>query len=293
MKKVKQYRFIYIMLFPVIVYFLIFTFYPLFLGVRDSFFRIRMLGGNEFIGIDNYLAVLRANAFYQSVINAFIIGGVGLIANLLVGTILAIMINEIGRKHFKRTFQTATYLPFLFSWAIVGGIWLNIFSTGGLLNSIITAMGGESVRFMTTPQYARSIMIFTNVWKNAGYFAVLVLAGIVGIDESIYESAQIDGASRMRQITSIMIPNLYSTMRVLLLLGTLNLFRTFDQVIVMENPTIIAEVRTVMVYIFNLGFGGGNIGNLGMANAAATTVLVFTAIITVIIRKFVRYDQNY
>jgi putative aldouronate transport system permease protein len=292
-KRMKQYSFIYVMLLPVIVYFIIFTIYPLGLGVRDSLHQVRILGDSVFIGFDNYTRVLGDRNFYQSIVNAIIIGGVGLLANIAVGGILAIMINELSRKIFKRIFQTATYLPFLFSWAVVGGIWISILSNNGLLNTILGGFDIDSVRFLTTPAFARPIMILTNVWKNCGYYVVLILAGVVSIDDSIYESAQIDGASRIRQITGIMIPNLVPTFKVLLLLGAINLLRTFDQIIIMENPTIVEQVRVVLVYIYNLGFGATTGIDIGRASAAASMVLLVTAIITILIRRITKYEKNY
>ncbi len=288
--KMKDFSFIYIMILPVIIYFLIFTFYPLFLGVESSFYKTKVIGGRSFVNFTNYKELLTDEKFYDSVFNSIYIGGFGLIFSIIIATLLAIIINEIFVKKFKSIFQTSTYLPYLFSWSVVGGIWMSIFSTNGFANSILSYFGYDTINFFASYASARNIMVFTNVWKNCGYFTVLILAAIVSIDTTIYESAQIDGASRIKQIIYILIPNLYSTIKVLLLLGTINVFKTFGQIFVMTRPAYADAVRPVLLYIYEEGFDKLNIGK---ATSGATILLILTVIVTMIVRKLVAYDENY
>jgi putative aldouronate transport system permease protein len=133
-------------------------------------------------------------------------------------------------------------------------------------------------------------MVFTGAWKGAGYFAVLFLAAIVGIDQSIYESAAIDGESRLRQMFYITLPNIVPTMKVVAMLSVMALLRNFDQIFVMGNASIYDKVRNLLYLIYNEGIIKFRIGP---ATAAATLVLLATLIITFAVRKLIRYDETY
>lgn len=290
LKRMKQYTSIYIMLIPVAVYFLLFSFYPLILGILSSLQAEKLIGTPDFVGWANYKALLTDRKFYSSLYNAVFIGGLGLILNIFVGLTLAIMINEFVFKKIKSIFQTATYLPYLFSWAVVGGIWINMLSTNGIVNSFLSLFGHQPINFFAIAAYGKPIMLITNVWKNCGYYAVLLLAGIVSIDGSVYESAQIDGASRLRQIIHIMVPALTPTIKVVIVLGSMNLLKTFDQVYAMLKPAIADEITTVLLYIYQTGFRDSNIGK---ATAGATIVLAITLLFTTAVRRLTKYDQSY
>lgn len=133
-------------------------------------------------------------------------------------------------------------------------------------------------------------MIFTGAWKGAGYYAVLFLAAIVGIDPAIYESASIDGASRLCQITRITIPNIVPTMKVVIVLGAMGVLRNFDQIYIMGTASILDKVRNLLYLIYTQGITQFKVGP---ATAAATLVLIGTLIISAVVRKVIRYDETY
>jgi len=290
LKQIKKYKAIYIMLLPVLLYFIVFSYYPLLLGIVQSLQKNKLIGTPEFIGIANYKEVLGDYQFKQAFENSLVIGIGTQLLSFVLSILLAIGINEIGSKLSKSTMQTVTYLPNLFSWTVVGGMWIFILSTNGLINSVLTSNGHDSIQFLADTKYSQAIMILTGAWKSIGYYAVLFLASIVSIDPNIFEAAQIDGASRGKQITKILIPQLIPTMKIIIVLGTMGLLRNFDQVFVMGNPTIMDKVRTVLLYIFTEGITQFKVGK---ATAAATVVLIATLIITFIVRKLVKYDDNY
>ena len=168
-----------------------------------------------------------------------------------------------------------------------------LFAPNGMVNGVLELLQGgnfQPIVFMSEPAFARAIMIFTGAWKGAGYYAVLFLAAIVAIDPSIYESAAIDGASRLRQMFQITVPNIVGTMKVVTMLGVMGLLRNFDQIFIMGKSTILDEVRNLLYLIYTEGITQFKIGN---ATAAATLVLLATLIITAIVRKLIRYDESY
>ena len=290
LKQMKKYKAIYIMMMPVLLYFIIFSYYPLLLGVIQSFQKNKLIGTPEFAALSNYKEVLGDYQFRQAFQNSLIIGIGTQVCAFVLSIVLALGINEMKNKFSKTVMQTVTYFPYLFSWTVVGGMWVFILSTNGLINSILTSIGLNSVQFLVETKYAQTIMVLTAAWKSVGYYAVLFLASILSISPDVFEAAQIDGASRLKQIWRIIIPQIIPTMKVVIILGTMGLLRNFDQVFVMGNPTIMDKIRTLLLYIFTEGILQFKVGK---ATAAATIVLIATLVITFIVRKLIKYDDAY
>lgn len=289
--KIKRYRFIYLMMIPVLIYFLAFSYYPMFLGIYNSFRKILMLRGSAFCGLANYQEVLSSPVYSQAFVNTLIVGAGTFALQFVWGMALAILLNEIRSKGVRSMFQTVSYIPHLLSWAVVGSVWITLLSPNGLINGILRAINGENFRkivFMSERDYARSIMILTGAWKGAGYYAALFLAAIISINPTLYEAASIDGATRMQQIISVTIPELTSTIKVVTMLGVMGILRNFDQIFIMANSSILDKVRNLLYLIYNDGIV--NI-KVGPASAAATLVLLATMVISFTMRKLIKYDQ--
>ncbi len=293
LKKVARYRFIYLMLLPIVAYFLIFSYYPLALGVFNSFRQVKILGGSQFIGFENYINIAKNPLYMKALWNSLAVGIGTFLLQFVWGLLIALLLNEIKSKVFKSLIQTVTYIPNLLSWAVVGGLWITILSPTGLVNGILKMIQGDTFRpivFMAEPAFAKGIMIFTGAWKGAGYYAALFLAAIVSIDPNIYEAASIDGASRLKQMMKITLPNIVSTMKVVAVLAAMSVLRNFDQIFMMANSSILDEVRNLLYLIFNDGIIQFKIG---LATSAATLVLLATMIISFTVRKLTRYDDTY
>lgn len=292
-KKVKRYRGIYLMLLPVLVYFLVFSYYPLVLGIINSFQKVKILGGSEFAGMDNYINVATSSTYQQALGNSLIVGIGTFLLQFVLGLVIALLLNEVKNKVARSLIQTVTYIPYLLSWAVVGGLWITIFSPTGMINGILEMFSSgdfQPIVFMSEPIFARGIMIFTGAWKGAGYFAALFLAAIVSLDASIYEAAQIDGASRLQQIMRITLPQIKPTMKIVTVLSAMGVLRNFDQIFIMGNPSINDKVQNLLVLIYNDGILKFDVGT---ATAAATLVLLVTMLISFVVRKLIGYDQAY
>lgn len=292
-KKVKRYRGIYLMLLPVLVYFLVFSYYPLVLGIINSFQKVKILGGSEFAGMDNYVNVTTSSTYQQALGNSLIVGIGTFLLQFVLGLVIALLLNEVKNKVARSLIQTVTYIPYLLSWAVVGGLWITIFSPTGMINGILEMFSSgeyQPIVFMSEPAFARGIMIFTGAWKGAGYFAALFLAAIVSLDASIYEAAQIDGASRLQQIMRITLPQIKPTMKIVTVLSAMGVLRNFDQIFIMGNPSINDKVQNLLVLIYNDGILKFDVGT---ATAAATLVLLVTMLISFVVRKLIGYDQAY
>lgn len=292
-KRILRYKEIYLLLIPVLIYFLVFSYYPLVLGILKSFQKVKLLGGSQFVGLANYWEIFKDSQYHRAFVNSLLVGFGAFVLQFLWGLVIAVLLNEIRNKICKSFFQTVTYIPYLLSWSVVGGLWITILSPSGMVNGLLRLFeqGAFSpVVFMSEEAFARFIMIFTGAWKGAGYFAALFMAAIVGIDTALYESARIDGATRIQQIRYIMIPIITPTMKVVAVLSIMGILRNFDQIFVMNNASISDKVKNLLVLIYEQGILQFNVGT---ATAAATIVLIATLGITAIAKKLLKYDEIY
>jgi putative aldouronate transport system permease protein len=277
----KTHTALYVMMIPVVAYFAVFVYYPLFEGVNASLQEFSLLGDRPYVGWENYTTVWNDPRFWQVVRNTLIIGFGILFVSFLPPIIVALSLNELRLVLFKKFTQTVVYLPHLFSWVVIGGIWIYLLSPrGGLVNEALALIDVGPVRFLTDTTWARILMIVLPVWKEMGFAAIIYLASIASISPSLYEAARIDGASRFQQIYQITVPLLIPTMKVVLMLNILGLLRIFDQIYVMRNGVVQRKVDVLMTYVYDTGILQYEVG---YASAVSVMVLVVTLLLTAIV----------
>jgi putative aldouronate transport system permease protein len=173
--------------------------------------------------------------------------------------LLALLLNEIRSRQYKRMMQTILYLPHFISWVVIYGILLNFVSpTTGILNILIMRLGGNVVPFMTSTKYFRGIVVLTDIWKNAGWGTVVYMASIAGIDPTYYEAAIIDGAGRVKRILYVTLPMISSTIIVMLILRTGSLLSNgFEQIFLMQNALNIEVSEVFETYTYKVGLREG------------------------------------
>ena len=171
--------------------------------------------------------------------------------------VLALLINEVGKKWFSKFVQTTFFLPFFLSWVILGGVINQIFSYNGIINAVGSFFGAEKVLFLTDNRFFRTIRIITDVWKGRGYNRVIFLAAIIGIDQSLYEAAEIDGANRLQRVLHITLPGIRPMvvrLSTLSLSGLLN--GNFDQIYILYNPLVYQTGDIIDTFIYRISFSG-------------------------------------
>lgn len=288
-KKMKKYKTFYFLFIPIALYFLIFTYYPFLKGLIMSFQENRLIGKRPFAGFENYSLVLQDPDFIASIRNSLIIGLWDMVLYFALSLLLAIILNELLNKTVKKTVQTIAYIPYLFSWAVIGGVWALIFDIQGLANQFLSIFNVDPIFFLAQPNLARPLIIGMGVWRSIGYFALLYTVSIINIDPQLYEAARIDGASRMVQIRKIIIPSLAPTMKTILVLLSIGVLTHFDEIFIMVNPANRRKIGTLLLYVFETGIINFKTGT---ASAGATLVMVGTLVFTAIIRKLIQYDKD-
>lgn len=283
---------LYVMMVPVIAYFAVFVYYPLYEGVVASFQEFRLLGDRPWVGWENYQTAMDDARFWQVLRNTLLIGGGILILGFFPPIIVALALNELRLILFKKFSQTVVYLPHLFSWIVIGGMWIYLLSPrGGLVNELLALIDIGPIRFLTNGTWARVLMVVLPIWKDMGYAAIIYLASIVAISPSLYEAARIDGASRFQQTYQITLPMLIPTMKVVFMLNILGTLRIFDQIYIFkqQNPVVHSKIDVLMTYVYDVGIQKYEVG---FASAVSVLVLLATLAMTAIVWKVTGFGRE-
>jgi putative aldouronate transport system permease protein len=247
---------LHLMLVPAIVIVLIYAYGPMF-GVVMAFQKFNPGLGffrSRWVGLANFDYLLKLPDFPRVILNTLYIAAAKTILRISLPLVLALLVNEVMQKTFKRTVQTAVFIPFFLSWAVLGGAIFDIFSLDGPINAVIKAVGRDPIFFLGSNKWFPPIMIITDTWKGQGYNMIIFLAAITNIDPNLYEASQIDGAGRWRQLQFITIPGM---MPILVLVATLNLGGIlnagFEQILILYNPIVYQSADIIDTYVYRLG----------------------------------------
>ena len=217
-----------LMILPALLYFVIFSYIPMF-GVVLAFKKYDYALGilkSPFVGLENFKFFFKSGQAFTVTRNTFLYNIAFIVLGNVMQLIVAIFLTEIGSKKIKKTAQTCIFFPYFISWVVVGAIVYNFFSFDyGFVNNILESLSMNPINVYSEPKYWPFIIIFLDIWKGLGYGSVVYMATIAGIDTSVYEAAEIDGANIMQRIWHITIPALRSTMITLVLLALGRVFR--------------------------------------------------------------------
>lgn len=272
----KNARYYHAMLLPGMIFLVIFSIIPMFGIVMafQNFVPAKGIFGSKFVGLAQFRRLFMLPDFRQILENTLIIALSKIIVGTLLAIVFAVLLNECRNVRYKRFIQTAVYLPHFLSWVILAVMFSNIFSYTGIINQLVTALGGEPVMFMISNTWFRPIIIGTDVWKEFGYNAVIYVAAMTSIDPSLYEAADIDGAGRWKKIMHITLPGILPT---IILMGTLSIGNVlnagFDQVFNMYSPLVYRTGDIIDTYVYREGL-------VNIQYSFATAVGLFKSIIS-------------
>ncbi|SDC54920.1 carbohydrate ABC transporter membrane protein 1, CUT1 family [Paenibacillus sp. UNCCL117] len=272
-------KYLYLLLFPCVVYFLIFNYMPMY-GVLMAFKDFDFSKGilhSPWVGLDNFKYMFSLSDFYQVFWNSFYLGVLRIVFGFPLPIILALMLNEIRNMTYQRVTQTIIYLPHFISWVVIGGILVNFLSPAwGLVNIFLKQLGFDPVFFLADPDYFRPVVVLSTIWKEAGWGSIIYLAAIAGINSELYESASIDGASRLQKMWYVTLPGIKSTIVILLILRLGQVMNNgFEQIFVLQNPMNLNVSEVFETYAYRVGILGGRF-------SFGTTVGLFTSVIGLI-----------
>ncbi|BFT72289.1 ABC transporter permease [Paenibacillus sp. P36] len=252
-RKLKNYRVLYFMLLPGLLYFLVFHYIPIY-GVVLAFKNFKIMQGiiaSPWVGFDHFEKVFADPNFYRVLNNTLIISLYKIVFAFPIPIIFALLLSEITRERFKKLVQTISYLPHFMSWVILAGIFISIFSLKGPMNAIVKLFGGDPVLFMADDRYFRTILVLTDIYQGFGWGSIVYFAAIAGIDPQLQEAAIMDGASRFKRIIYITLPMLLPVISIMLILRMAHVLDAgFDQIFNMYNPKVygVSDILDTFVY---------------------------------------------
>lgn len=252
---------IYAMIIPGFIYFILFKYIPI-SGSIIAFQDYNLYTGiwkSPFVGFKHFETLFTYPEFLNILTNTILISMYQLVFGFPAPVLLAILLNEVRKMWFKRSIQTIMYLPHFLSWVIVGGLVINVLSPNyGIINDLLNFFGFERIFFMQKPEYFRSIVVWSGIWKEVGWNTIIYLAALASINPELYEAADVDGAGRLRKIISITLPALLPTIMVLLLIRIGHILDLgFEQVYILLNPIVTAKGQILDTYIYSIGLLGG------------------------------------
>ena len=274
---------LYAMLVLPMVQLALFHYYPMY-GVVIAFQNFnpgKGLTGSPWVGLENFRYIFTNPDFINVLSNSLIIAMAKLISLQVVAVSLALMLNEARAALFKRTVQTAIYLPHFLSWIVLGGILVDLLGATGLVNRALGIVGLEPIVFLGSNFWFRPVIIITNLWKEAGWATIIYLAALTAVDPVLHEAAAIDGANRWHRIRHVNLPGIAS---VIILIACLNLGNVlqagFEQILTLYNPAVYSTGDILDTYVYRAGLIAARYslgGAVGLFQSAIGFVLIVIA----------------
>ena len=281
---------------PMMLYVLLFNYSPLWgwIGAFQDYKPNKGPFASKWVGLGNFEWLFKRDDFLLSIRNTLAMSLINLIFGTLAAVLLAILLNEVRVRWFKRTVQTVTYLPHFLSMVIVVGMAQNIFSSTGPVNALVQAMGGiinqlmlnlglikEPIFWLGEEKLFWPLVGVINIWKEVGWNSIIYISTMTSIDPTLYEAASIDGAGRFRRILNVTLPGIKSTFVVLLIMNIGHLMEAgFEIQYLMGNSQVIDYSQTIDVFVLKYGISNNQYGRAiaaGMFKSVVAIVLLFGA----------------
>lgn len=282
-KDLLQNKYIYIMAIPVLAYYIIFQYGPMY-GLVIAFKDFKPALGvwrSPWVGFQHFYDFFTSYSFFRVVRNTLLLSVYDLIFGFPVPIIFALLLNEIRYNAFKRVTQTVTYLPYFISTVVICGILRDFLASNGVITQMLSVFGIEPFNLLTKSELFRGIYVSSNIWQNFGWNSIIYIAALAGIDPTYYESAQIDGAKRISKILHITIPCIAPTIIILLILRIGQMMSIgWEKVILLYNPLIYETSDIIQSFVYRRGlqeYAYSFSSAVGLFNSTVNFILVVTA----------------
>lgn len=277
---------LHFMLIPGLVLIFLFHYIPMFgivMAFQDFTPRKGFLGSG-WVGLENFQYMLKLPNIGSVLYNTVFIAVLKIVVGMIVPILVALMLNEVRNKAFKRTVQTIVYFPHFLSWVILGGVLMDVLSpSNGIFNDIIKFFGGKPIYFLGDKRWFPYTIVITAVWKNFGYDTIVYLAALTNVDKNLYEAASIDGAGHIAQTWHVTLPGI---LPIVTLMGVLNLGNIlnagFDQVFNLYSPSVYSTGDIIDTLVYRLGLVEAQF-------SVATAVGLFKSVVSIVMVSMSNY----
>lgn len=249
-------RSLYIMVIPVLLFYLLFHYKPMYGAIIAFKDYTPALGVSKspWVGFANFTRFLKSVYFVRLIRNTILLSLYNLIFGFPAPIILALLLNEIRSKHFKNITQTITYLPHFISLIVVTGMLTDFSMTSGLFNDIIVFFGGERSPLLQNPSLYRTMYVASGIWQQVGWGSIIYLSALAGVDQQLYEAASIDGAGKWKQLIHVTLPGIAPTIIIMLIMRMGSLMNMgYEKTILLYNPSTYDTADIISSYIYRVG----------------------------------------
>ncbi len=274
-------KYLFFMILPCLVYYFVFHYMPMYgviIAFKD-FDIVKGIMGSPWVGLDNFIQFFEGPYAWRLIRNTLLLSLYNLIFYFPIPIIFALFLNEVKNKWFKKAVQTISYLPHFVSVVIVVGMLQSMLSPStGIINRIITSIGGEPINFFMQPNWFRTLYISSTIWQEFGWGSIIYLSALSSVDGGLYEAASLDGAGRFRCMWHVTLPAIRPTIIVLLILKVGNLLTVgYEKVIMMYNPGVYDTADIISSYVYRVGISQANYSfgtAVGLMNSVVSMILI-------------------
>lgn len=257
MRSRKTYLQYYLMMLPAVLLLIVFSIIPMggIVMAFQKFVPAKGIFHSKWVGWKNFSFIFSMPDSWDVIRNTLVIAILKIVCGLVVPVIVALLLNEVRSKSYKRTIQTLIYIPHFLSWVVLGGIFKNMLGSDGIVNQLLLALGMEKpILFLSSNRFFQPVLVVTDCWKGFGYGTIVYLAALTGIDPQLYEAAAIDGAGRGQSLWHVTLPGIRPTIILMATLSLSNVLNAgFDQVFNLYNPLVYETGDIIDTYVYRLG----------------------------------------
>ncbi len=277
----KRDRVLWMLVLPCIAYFIIFCYIPMggLMMAFQNYRPVKGFWGSEWVGLKHFEQFFTSPFFPRLVRNTILISVYGLLWGFPIPILFALFLNELRPGAFKKTVQTVSYMPHFISTVVLVGIVQSFLSPyEGIVNTMITALGGQSINFLAEPGWFRTIYIGSGIWQNFGYNSIIYLSAISAVDPQLYEAARIDGAKRFQIMFRITLPCILPTAIIMLILNCGSIMNVgFEKINLLYSPATYETADVISTYVYRQGIVGAQWSYstaVGMFNSVINLLLI-------------------
>ena len=255
-RDLSRYKYVYITLIPIVVWYILFCYRPL-LGNVIAFKDYKAskgIWGSPWVGIKHFTAFFSSFYFWRLLRNTLLISLYGIIFSFPAPILLALLMNEMHSRWYKRTVQTITYMPYFISMIVICGMLMDFLKMDGVITTILAVLGMPNENYLMKPEAFRTIYVASDIWQNCGWNSIIYMAALSSIDQELYEAAAIDGANRFKQTLHVTLPGLLPTIMILLIIrigAVLNV--GYEKIILLYNSANADTSDVISSFVYRRG----------------------------------------
>ena len=276
-------KYIYLMALPIIAYFIIFAYVPMY-GVLMAFQKFNPsdgILGSQWVGLKHFADFFSSYYFSRLITNTLVLSGLEILFGFPIPIIFALLMNEVRNTKFKKTVQTITYMPYFISMVVVASLIVEFTSSRGFVVQIMGLFGFEKTSLLSHPEYFPAVYTVSGIWQTIGFNSILYMAALSAINPELYEAATLDRANRWHKIRYITIPGISTTIIIMLILRLGSVMNVgFEKILLLYNPAIYETADVISTFVYRKGLQEFNYGYstaVGLFNSTINFILLVVA----------------